>query len=634
MQHHLLQHDVIIVVETKMRAGQDHHLPECLAAAFTQHVINRPATVGCGGGLLVLVRSSMAATLTVRDAPNGVVWIRLDANEHTAQARRQGNRGPASLHILGCYLPPEGSAIYGKPQVGNPWDVLQQHISRQLRPGEQLLLLGDFNARTGGLAEHGDLAELQHALPGLPELAAVLQRDPLPPRRQADTQHNEFGNQLLALLAGNGCCIFNGRCPGDNGGYTSCSPRWAAQNGEGSTGGRGCATVDYIAGSVGLLTQIDHFHITPGIDSDHSMLSLQLRWPGAGHGGAAPAAHQGQEQSSGRCWNTRVSQRCTEQLQARPIKDRLRAVMALTDPTEATTALLTILGDTLSAAQPAPRAATSPAKPADASWYTAECRQLGRVYRREHHRCPFSAACKEARKGYTACIRRCKRAAQVEAMHALKQQLIEAPRRFWQSVKGRRTRQHLKGSITGWQQYVTTLLGTPPVTNTAQHGQWPVLKHVPNDNDLNAPFSMQELQDVLSKLKRDKAADLQGLRAELFVDCGVGVDELGAPCNALEGPLLHLCNLYLANGMVTAPVATAWVQPIPKGSTPTVVSEGGMEGVDDAQIFDQHRCITIGSLLAKVFTMLLDKRMKQYLEPGEWSPQHVPRGLQAQEGSR
>ena len=147
------------------------------------------------------------------------------------------------------------------------------------------------------------------------------------------------------------------------------------------------------------------------------------------------------------------------------------------------------------------------------------------------------------------------------------------------------------------------------MTDTAQHGQWPVLKHVSIENDLNAPFSMQELQDVLSKLKRDKAADLQGLRAELFVDCGVGVDELGAPCNALEGPLLHLCNLYLANGMVTAPVATAWVQPIPKGSTPTVVSEGGMEGVDDAQIFDQHRCITIGSLLAKVFTMLLDQRI-------------------------
>ena len=78
-------------------------------------------------------------------------------------------------------------------------------------------------------------------------------------------------------------------------------------------------------------------------------------------------------------------------------------------------------------------------------------------------------------------------------------------------------------------------------------------------------------------------------------------------------PASSVAICYLANGMVTAPVATAWVQPIPKGSTPTV-SEGGMEGVDDAQIFVQHRCITIGSLLAKVFTTLLDQRMTQYLE--------------------
>jgi hypothetical protein len=47
-----------------------------------------------------------------------------------------------------------------------------------------------------------------------------------------------------------------------------------------------------------------------------------------------------------------------------------------------------------------------------------------------------------------------------------------------------------------------------------------LLKHVPTKNDLNAPFSMQELE-VMSQLKRNKAADLQGLGAELFVDCSI-----------------------------------------------------------------------------------------------------------------
>jgi hypothetical protein len=74
-------------------------------------------------------------------------------------------------------------------------------------------------------------------------------------------------------------------------------------------------------------------------------------------------------------------------------------------------------------------------------------------------------------------------------------------------------------------------------------------------------------------LRRNKAADLDGLRAELL-KCGTGLDQ----------PLLHLCNLHLS----------------------------------------------IGSLLAKVFSMLLDAHHR--LPGGQQLAQHVPGRLPAGQG--
>jgi hypothetical protein len=53
------------------------------------------------------------------------------------------------------------------------------------------------------------------------------------------------------------------------------------------------------------------------------------------------------------------------------------------------------------------------------------------------------------------------------------------------------------------------------------------------------------------------------------------------------------------------------VQPIPKAGAQAARASAAP---DDDACYDQHRCITIGSLLAKVFSMLLDARITDYLE--------------------
>lgn len=216
----MLQHDIVFILETQLAPHHPPRLPESITAAFLAHVVSRPPEVGRKGGLLVLVKSSIARQVSVAalDAANGMVWLRLAG----------AGRGPA-LHIAGCYIPPEGSAVYDRPGVADPWTALQQHISRHAQPCDSVLLMGDFNARTAGLPESPDLAELEYALQAVPQLAEMLDQN-LPPRRQTDNSSNAFGMQLLSLLAANGMCIFNGRVSGvDNHLWTSVNATWQQQ---------------------------------------------------------------------------------------------------------------------------------------------------------------------------------------------------------------------------------------------------------------------------------------------------------------------------------------------------------------------------------------------------------------------
>ena len=191
-----------------------------------------------------------------------------------------------------------------------------------------------------------------------------------------------------------------------------------------------------------------------------------------------------------------------------------------------------------------------------------ECKDLRQEYLRLRYTSPGSVRCQEARRSYKACLRRTKRAAQQAAADQLKDMLKRNPLQFWRCIKGRPHRKEVRGTVHGWHEYMQGFLGTTEPATTAQHGRWRV-PNVPASNDLNEPFTEAEMDAVLDQLKRNKAADTHGLRAELLKDCIV-VDAEGVPYRMLAAPLLHLCNLYLTNGAVAPEVAKAWVQPVPK----------------------------------------------------------------------
>ena len=260
VQHRLLQHDLVFLLETFLQPDtQAARIPANIAAAFQVHNVCRPVAVGAHGGMLLLINNRIFqyVKLTSVDAAQGIAWLTVPG------------AGGSVLHVAACYIPPHDSVIHRRLNASSPWDTMQQYIGQHSsQPDHSFLLMGDFNAKTGGLPESADLSELQHALPEMPELAEYLQQD-IAARRQTDTSSNAFGEQLLALLAANAMCVFNGRVPGENDGYTCFS----------TSGGRGRgpprpSTVDYAAGSIDLLRSVQAMNIHGTAESDHSMLSI------------------------------------------------------------------------------------------------------------------------------------------------------------------------------------------------------------------------------------------------------------------------------------------------------------------------------------------------------------------------
>jgi hypothetical protein len=95
----------------------------------------------------------------------------------------------------------------------------------------------------------------------------------------------------------------------------------------------------------------------------------------------------------------------------------------------------------------------------------------------------------------------------------------------------------------------------------------------------------------LKKLQRNKVVGLDGMKAEFISDAG----------ELLHMPLLTTFNCFLAKGFPEA-FSTGLVH---------VFFKGG-----DASQFNNYRGIMVGPILAKLFAMIFDKRLR------EWPKQH------------
>ncbi len=111
----------------------------------------------------------------------------------------------------------------------------------------------------------------------------------------------------------------------------------------------------------------------------------------------------------------------------------------------------------------------------------------------------------------------------------------------------------------------------------------------PPSHTLNADITVAELLQVLKKLQKNKAIDLDGMKVEFILDEG----------ELLHMPLLTTFNYFLVKGF-------------PKALSIRVFH--ALFKACDASKFDNYKGITVGPILAKLFAMILDKRLSEWVE--------------------
>ncbi len=113
----------------------------------------------------------------------------------------------------------------------------------------------------------------------------------------------------------------------------------------------------------------------------------------------------------------------------------------------------------------------------------------------------------------------------------------------------------------------------------------------PLSHSLNTNITLVEMLQALKKLQRNKTANLDGMKVKFILDAG----------KLLHMPLLTMFNCFLAKGFLES-LSTGVVHVPFKGS--------------DASEFDNYKGIPVRPILAKLFAMILDKKLS------EWAEQH------------
>ncbi len=106
---------------------------------------------------------------------------------------------------------------------------------------------------------------------------------------------------------------------------------------------------------------------------------------------------------------------------------------------------------------------------------------------------------------------------------------------------------------------------------------------------LNCDITLDEIGQVMRRLKRNKSTGLDGIKAEFLLDAG----------DMLHVPLQIVFNKLLQQGY-SAGLSTGVIHALHKGG--------------DALQFENYRGITMGFVLAKVFAMILKARLSSWAE--------------------
>ena len=566
---------------------------------------------GRGQGMCVWVREGIGECVTVAEADDYCLWLRV----------AMPNCQP--FVVCCCYFPPVTSKIEWGSET--QWVEAFARFRAQLLPMRSLgevVVCGDFNAHTGCDDDTGAQAQQVLAEMGVP-VGPAAGLTSVPTRFNPDDRAVcPFGQALLNTCASTGCVILNGRQVGDG---ALCDARHQPAPGlhpacrhtyKRGAAAAGTSVVDYCLVSPGLVPLLRGFEVGNFVHwTDHAPLKCCFVVPAA----AAPSRPAAPPASPAIRWDGSAEkrQRYTELLASAPYAARRQRVLLrlqiganLAEVCEEWCEVLLDAARSVYGVMLDGQRRLADGRPAKA-WFKG-CKAEHAALRAAM-RVGDTHAAAVAKRAFTAARRRAKRHCERVWQARMWDALRHNPRRFWTCFRGRKRLACLVENRAEADRYWRALYGSDGqrslpecAESAAAYASLLVNRETASGTtvlaaELNVDVSCAEVESVLSRLKPGRMAGPDGVHSELFCNA-VLPPALGAQCGThlLSADLQVLLQHAFAAGRLPPAWSSAVLCPIFKKGDPND--------------WDNYRGIAVGSVLGKMFSMVLERRLDGFCE--------------------
>ena len=566
----ILINDINILTET-WSCTHDKNIPNFLTIELPPNKLDKRKTGRSSGGTLIYYKQYLQNQIKIIKSHKNYLWLEIDK---CVFYNRTNN-----LRICTLYIPPQESKYY----TDEIFEELVDDIIDFSPGNEDVMIIGDFNARTNCLPDHIPAANHTDGVNSvIPNLGHFLKRS------NCDTGYpNKHGRNLINLCRSTNLRILNGRKFGDTIGNLTCISH------------NGASCIDYALASNSLFDKISLFYVSEQSSlSDHSKITAHLQnkkiinYAEANYDWTQlKNRFVWDEESPANFRNTLNSEKI--KLKINNLKDQFKADC---NPDLISSELTSIFHSAANASLKHKPSKHKQFKgsPMKKKWFDSDCSNLKRElnsFSKQKHKEPFNEL---ARIKYRDKLKQYKYPLHVKRQNFWNRQITKLQYslyndNFWDTWKDfdekiRRQSTAIQDGMV-WENYYKKLFSTDQSINihcsTNENS---------NNSTLNDKIETNELLDTIAKLKNKKAAGFDGISNEMIKNCNSKMTEL----------IKMTLNLMLKKGIVP----TLWCQ----GLITPLYKKGCKNNPDN------YRGICVANALLKLLCLLLNNRLKSYLK--------------------
>ena len=528
------------------------------------------------GGLIVYIKDFIRnGVKLIQNTIDCIIWLKLDKNYFHIDD---------DIYICFTYIAPESSPVHNMYNV-DIFDQLEQDIVLFSQRGK-IFLSGDLNSRIGSKA---DFIQYDRSI-GVDDVITI---DSPTPRISQDHTSNRFGDRLLDLCKATNQRIVNGRWSGDRGSFTCLTHN-------------GTSVVDYLLTQQDNFKLIDHFAVGEFTSfSNHAPLSFSLRTKGSYNNTAGVHSKNTYYKFDPKHKGMFVMD-ITNNLETltHDLNSEIGGNGNVNTLTSIFTNFLCEHGDKYFKKTSGSRRSGFQENKVNQDWFDESCRHKYDVYK--HAVRQFNITLSEedrvmlynAKKDYKYQCRRSKNLFNNARCRKMNEMRRRSPREFWRLFKSGNS-----GSVgdnisnEDFKNYFSELMAG----GASSDGEFADFVnqfdadsvHSTTFDSLDAPISDDEILRAIKKLGSNKAASIDNVLYEYF--------KVSVP--VIINPLNIFFNHILNSKCFPRSWSTGVIIPIHK--------KGNQSDPNN------YRGITLTSCFAKLFTVILNERLKSWAEEND-----------------